>query len=63
MMKEDGRVNDRLLYILIEGYKIILNIKNFINIGVIIMRWTFEELKQLGYGFVSGSINQKYKTI
>lgn len=44
MMKEDGRVNDRLLYILIEGYKIILNIKNFINIGVIIMRWTFEKL-------------------
>ena len=27
------------------------------------MRWTFEELRQLGFGFVSGSTNQKFKTI
>ena len=27
------------------------------------MRWTFEELKELGFGFVSGSTNQKFKTI
>ena len=27
------------------------------------MHWTFEELKQLGFGFVSGSTNQKFKTI
>lgn len=27
------------------------------------MRWNFEELKELGLGFVSGSTNQKFKTI
>lgn len=27
------------------------------------MYWTFEELRQLGFGFVSGSTNQKFKTI
>ena len=27
------------------------------------MHWTFEELRQLGFGFVSGSTNQKFKTI
>lgn len=27
------------------------------------MRWTFEEMKKLGFGFVSGSTNQKFKTI
>ena len=27
------------------------------------MRCTFEELRQLGFGFVSGSTNQKFKTI
>lgn len=27
------------------------------------MRWTFEELKELGLGFISGSTNQKFKTI
>lgn len=27
------------------------------------MRWTYEELKELGLGFVSGSTNQKFKTI
>lgn len=24
------------------------------------MRWRFEELRQLGFGFVSGSTNQKF---
>lgn len=27
------------------------------------MYWAFEELRQLGFGFVSGSANQKFKTI
>jgi len=27
------------------------------------MHWTFDELKELGFGFVSGSTNQKYKTV
>ena len=27
------------------------------------MRWSFDELKELGFGFVSGSTNQKYKTL
>lgn len=27
------------------------------------MRWSFEELRQLGFGFVSGSTNKKFKTI
>lgn len=27
------------------------------------MHWTFEELRQLEFGFVSGSTNQKFKTI
>lgn len=27
------------------------------------MHWTFEELKELGLGFVPGSTNQKFKTI
>lgn len=27
------------------------------------MHWTFEELKELGFGFVSGSTNQKFRTI
>lgn len=27
------------------------------------MRCSFEELRQLGFGFVSGSANQKFKTI
>lgn len=27
------------------------------------MRWTFKELRQLGFGFVSGSTNQKYRTV
>ena len=27
------------------------------------MRWTFEELKELGFGFVSGSTNKKFKTL
>ncbi len=27
------------------------------------MRWSFAELKELGFGFVSGSTNQKFKTI
>lgn len=27
------------------------------------MRWSFEEMKALGFGFKSGSINKKYKTV
>lgn len=27
------------------------------------MRWSYEELVNLGFGFVSGSTNQKYKTV
>ena len=29
----------------------------------VIMRWSFDELKELGFGFVSGSTNQKFKTV
>ena len=29
----------------------------------VIMRWSFNELKELGFGFVSGSTNQKFKTV
>ncbi len=27
------------------------------------MRWSLDELKELGFGFVSGSTNQKFKTV
>lgn len=27
------------------------------------MSWTFEKIKELGFGFVSGSTNQKFKTV
>lgn len=27
------------------------------------MQWSWEEFKELGYGFKSGQTNQKYKTV
>lgn len=27
------------------------------------MRWSWDELKKIGYGFKSGQTNQKYKTV